>query len=69
MEGPSNPKGRSGGTTQRKIDEMCSVRTTRPSSQQNQRTVLGFDDHEYHGGVPNEIFPLIIIATMAHHDV
>ncbi|MCH81098.1 hypothetical protein A2U01_0001877 [Trifolium medium] len=33
------------------------------------RAVLGFDDHGYPGGVPNEIFPLIIIATMAHHDV
>ncbi|MCH99833.1 hypothetical protein A2U01_0020848, partial [Trifolium medium] len=66
--GPSNPKGRSGGTTKRRIVEMCSVMTTESSSPQNQRA-LGFDDHEYLGGVPNEIFPLIVIATMAHHDV
>ncbi|MCI09366.1 hypothetical protein A2U01_0030452, partial [Trifolium medium] len=69
MRGPSNPRGRSKGTTKRKIAEMCSVRTSNPSSQQNQRAALGFDDHEYPGGIPNEIFPLIIIATMAHHDV
>ncbi|MCI10036.1 hypothetical protein A2U01_0031127 [Trifolium medium] len=67
--GPSNPKGRSKGTMKRRIAEMCSVRTTDPSSQQNQRAVLGFDNNEYPGGIPNEIFPLIIIATMAHHDV
>ncbi|MCI34677.1 hypothetical protein A2U01_0055897, partial [Trifolium medium] len=26
-------------------------------------------DDEYPGGIPNEIFPLIVIAAMAHHDV
>ncbi|MCI30248.1 hypothetical protein A2U01_0051457, partial [Trifolium medium] len=67
--GPSNPRGRFRGTMKRRIAEMCSVRTTDLSSQQNQRAVLSFDDNEYPGGVPNKIFPLIIIATMAHHDV
>ncbi|MCH98019.1 hypothetical protein A2U01_0019018, partial [Trifolium medium] len=67
--GPSNPKGRSGGTTKRRIAEMCSVITDTTSSREGGRPILGFNDDEYPGGTPNEIFPLIVIATMAHHDV
>ncbi|MCH90267.1 hypothetical protein A2U01_0011180, partial [Trifolium medium] len=67
--GPSNPKGRSGGTTKRWIAEMCSVKTDTANPKKGGRLVLGFNDDEYPGGTPNEIFPLIVIATMAHHDV
>ncbi|MCI90704.1 hypothetical protein A2U01_0111998, partial [Trifolium medium] len=31
--------------------------------------MLGFNDTEYSGGTPKKIFPLIVIATMANHDV
>ncbi|MCI91173.1 hypothetical protein A2U01_0112467, partial [Trifolium medium] len=48
---------------------MCSVRTDTPSNKEGGRPMIGFNDDEYLGGTPNEIFPLIIIATMAHHDV
>ncbi|MCI09265.1 hypothetical protein A2U01_0030349, partial [Trifolium medium] len=67
--GPSNPKGWSGGTTKRKIAEMCSVRTNTPNNKEGGRPMIGFNDDEYLGDNPNEIFPLIIIATMACHDV
>jgi len=29
---------------------------------------LGFNDHEIVSGVPNEILPFVVIATMANHD-
>ncbi|MCH87870.1 hypothetical protein A2U01_0008751, partial [Trifolium medium] len=69
MGGPSNPKGRSAGTTKRRIAEMFSVRMDASGSKGGGRPVLGFNDDEYPGGTPNEIFPLIVIATMARHDV
>ncbi|MCI19167.1 hypothetical protein A2U01_0040322, partial [Trifolium medium] len=48
---------------------MCSVRTDTTTPKEGGRPVLGFNDDEYPGGTPNEIFSLIVIATMAHHDV
>ncbi|MCI59140.1 hypothetical protein A2U01_0080395, partial [Trifolium medium] len=40
--GPSNPKGRSGGTTKRRIAEMCSVRMDTANPKEGGRPVLGF---------------------------
>jgi hypothetical protein len=37
--------------------------------ERKERPAIGFSDDEYPRGTPNEIFPLIIITTMAHHDV
>ncbi|MCI88844.1 hypothetical protein A2U01_0110132, partial [Trifolium medium] len=39
--GPSNPKGRFGGTTKRRIAEMCSVRTDTANPKKGGRPVLG----------------------------
>ncbi|MCI98241.1 hypothetical protein A2U01_0119544, partial [Trifolium medium] len=48
---PSNPKGRSGGTTKRRIAEMCFVRMEASSSKESGRPMLGFNDDEYPGAV------------------
>ncbi|MCI04679.1 hypothetical protein A2U01_0025726, partial [Trifolium medium] len=42
--GPSNPKGRSGGTTKRRVAEMCSVRTEASGSKEKGRSMLCFND-------------------------
>ncbi|MCI72293.1 hypothetical protein A2U01_0093556, partial [Trifolium medium] len=48
---------------------MCSARTEVSGSKEKGRSMLCFNDDEYPGGTPNEIFPLIVIATLAYHDV
>ncbi|MCI04105.1 hypothetical protein A2U01_0025148, partial [Trifolium medium] len=53
-------------TLKGRVADMLSVEAgVRPSSSQ----FLGFSDEEYVGGVPNELFPIIIVATMAKHEV
>ncbi|MCI85437.1 hypothetical protein A2U01_0106716, partial [Trifolium medium] len=47
MGEPSNPKERSGGTTKRRIAEMCSVRTGTVNPKEGGTPVLGFNDDEY----------------------
>ncbi|MCI16227.1 hypothetical protein A2U01_0037369, partial [Trifolium medium] len=67
--GLSSPRGRSKGTTKRRIADMCSVRADTSYPMKVDMPMLGFNDEEYLGGAPNAIFPLIIIVTMAGHDV
>jgi len=31
--------------------------------------IIGFSENEIMGESPNEVFPLVIVATMANHDV
>ncbi|MCI06415.1 hypothetical protein A2U01_0027474, partial [Trifolium medium] len=64
------PRGPSKGTLKRKIANMFSVNTGMSSQRKHSdRPVLGFSDDEYVGGTPNEIFLVIIMATMVNHNV
>jgi hypothetical protein len=67
--GPSNLKGRSRGTTKRRIAIMCFVRIDALSYKKKDRQMLGFNDNDYPRGTQNEIFPLFFITTMAQHVV
>lgn len=55
----------------RKIAELMVVnkKDISTSSKGPERSILGFLDSENIGGIPNDIFPLVITTTVSHFDV